>query len=122
MNFVNRPNVPYGLLIPSNTKIANDYTFDASNGTVEVRDIDFIRAIAITNLNNGVLLFNPSMIGTRAQRSNGLINLSVDTTGMNDADQLLILYEYAGDDIASVLCLIRDELEKQTRILEKIKA
>lgn len=73
------------------------YTFDASAQTItltglptiELRDIGLI-----TNLTDGVVIYNPQDVNKLATISGNVITLAYDTTAMSDTDELQIPINY----------------------------
>ena len=74
--------------------VATDYTFDASAKTVVVASADYKRMLYIVNTTHGTViynLYNKDLSGTLGASG---VTLDFDTTVyMNDADDLLVLYE-----------------------------
>lgn len=110
-------------ILPSNTKISKDYSFNAQSKKVTVNDIDLRTIVLVVNLAANVVIYNPTSAVTNGTL-NGVPNviiLEYDTSRMSDNDDLMILYEYEQEDLSSGLECILTELQKQTKILQKIK-
>jgi hypothetical protein len=77
-------------------KLIENYTFDASAGTIAFDDYANIyleRILIITNVTAGVIIFiasNPLKTGTVLTN---VVTLTHDTVAMNDGDALFVLYE-----------------------------
>ena len=77
------------------TKI-DKYTFDASAKTVEFvgyDNIDLNRVLLITNVTDGIILFNFADSAKVGSVTNNVLTLDHDTTSMSDSDDLLIFYQ-----------------------------
>ena len=72
------------------------YSFDASAKTVEFigyDNIDLNRVLLITNVTDGIILFNFADSAKVGSVTNNVLTLDYDTTSMSDSDDLLIFYQ-----------------------------
>src|SRR5687768_13264939 len=75
-------------------QLISNYTFDASAQTVTLTDFDTIelkRVLLITNVTDNVIIYNFAVTGGTV--AGNALTLDYDTTGMDDTDELAILYE-----------------------------
>jgi len=103
----------------SNTSVSTNYSFDATNKVVTIKDSDYSFPVTITNLKTGDVIFNIN--GTNAGDIKGsVVYLSFNTTSMNNDDQLVIVYVRSVMDDSIILNNILNELSIQTEILKSI--
>lgn len=77
-------------------KLISDYTFDASAKTItfnEYASIDLASVLLITNVTDGVIIYNFSSALLNGTVSGNVLTLTYDTSTMSDADTLQIWYE-----------------------------
>ncbi|MHA2403600.1 MAG: hypothetical protein ACXADH_11465 [Candidatus Kariarchaeaceae archaeon] len=78
----------------ANSKVCNDYSFDASAQTVTVSRSDVDRVLYIVNSTRNEVIYNPYDDAKLGTLSGNVLTLDFPTnTAMQDGDQLLILYE-----------------------------
>lgn len=75
-----------------NSKLATDYSFDVSNGTVLIHNQDFGTCLNIVNQTRGKTIFNPWLPDVTGRQEGEAIYLEASLRGMADEDILLIQY------------------------------
>lgn len=82
------------------TIVVENYTFDASAKTITLLGLSAVSLAGmkiITNITDGIIIYqfnSPTKGGTLA---GNVLTLEYDTTAMDDADTLMILYDNPGD-------------------------
>jgi hypothetical protein len=80
--------------LSGNSKVASDYTFDASAKTVTISDGDYKRMLYVVNTTYGEVIYNPYNKDLSGTLSGTGVTLDFDTSVyMADTDNLLVLYE-----------------------------
>ncbi len=77
-------------------QIITNYTFDASAQTITFNDytsIELERLTLITNLTDGVIIYQFNNVAKGGTVTGNVLTLTLDTTAMDDADDLQIFYE-----------------------------
>lgn len=83
-----------------------DYTFDASEKTVtfvETQAIKLEGVMAIVNVTDGIIIYNPSDPALIGSASGKVLTLTYNTTTMSDTDDLLVLYDDSGSKTKKAL-------------------
>ena len=76
--------------------LVTNYTFDASEKTVTFNEFSAItleRVLIITNVTDGIIIYNFASQNLTGSVSTNILSLVYDTTTMDDADDLQIWYE-----------------------------
>ncbi len=110
-------------LLTSNSKISENYEFDASAQCANVNEKDLERFLYVINTTDNIVIYDPSTPGLGGVLSGDRIIFTFDTTSMNDADQLLIVYEPKENDDTRQLNMLRyilDELKVNNLYLQEI--
>lgn len=119
MSFIDTDN----FIVPGNTKVSRNYYFDPTGGFVSISEIDVFEIVAVVNLTRSRILYNPTETGLGGEKiGHQAINLTLDTTGMSKDDVLLVVYvpNVVEDPLIDILTNIHQELQNQTKILNKI--
>lgn len=104
------------IIITGNTRVSNNYSFNASTKLVTVNDKDFNKVVSIINQETNDVLYNigdPSLSGTIY---NTEVLLDFDTTSMDDSDTLFILYEAIVVD--NIERLLQKQIDNQKQIIK----
>ncbi len=103
------------------SKTSTNFRFDALNSSVTIKDADFVRCLYITNLNSNEVMYNVTDEFLGGTVDGIMITVDFDTSGMDDTDSLLVIYDSKDlreDDI--LLRNIYDELRENNKLLKKI--
>lgn len=77
-------------------RLIDKYTFDHNAQTVTFTDyatIDLEKVLVITDVTQGIILFNFACLGLTGSVSGNVLTLDYDTTALSNYDKLLIYYE-----------------------------
>ena len=107
-------------VFPSNTKISNNFSFNPQNGTLTINEADFRNFCLIINVDEGVVLYNPTTSVTNGTISGQTVSFNYNTSKMSELDKILVIYEYTSESNGVVLSCILSELQDMTKLLRKI--
>lgn len=108
-------------LTTGRSRTSTKYTFNATTKTVAIEDFDFIRFLLIVNATDGVVIYNPLSAAQGGVTISKSINLTYDTTSMNDSDELIVLYEcFESNEVINLLGTLVEQGKEQIKILKKI--
>lgn len=108
-------------VLTGQSKVSEKYRFDALNGTVTIKDPDFVTALVIVNLRFDTVIYDPTSTTLGGTIDGTMVALTFNTSGMDNTDPLLIAYD--AKDLRqedTLFRLIYDELQAQTKLLKKI--
>ena len=81
------------ILATSASKVATNVIFDSSNKTITINDADCKEVLFAINVTDGIVIFDPATPGKTGTRTSKNVSLVFDTSSMNHADDLLVIYE-----------------------------
>lgn len=102
------------------------YTFDASTRTITfVDDITVQEILVITNVTDGIIIYNFACEGFTGELSGKILTLEFDTRSMSDTDDLLVILQQndtsVEDGLADVTTVSNRQQVTLANILEELK-
>ena len=117
MTYINKKNIPK----LDSLKQSENYTYYSTSSTIVVNDSDFKTVVSVYNVTINKMMFilgDESLSGTFR---NNELTLNNTFTGVNDNDNLLILYKPVElETIDDLLREIKEELIKLNKVTNKI--
>lgn len=105
-------------------KLIQNYNFDASNKTITLNESDSVgieQLLLITNVTDGVIIYNFADSLKNATISSNVITLEYDTTGMDDSDKLQIFIDVQNTDFDDLTDILKYGLVEIVRQLQSMR-
>jgi hypothetical protein len=114
--FSNNQNLSTG-----SAKIAHEWDFSASDGTISLHKKDLNKFLYIVNITDNIVIYDPVDTSRGGTRTDHSMNLGYDTSAMSDSDDLLIIYEpFIMDEMPDLAQEILTELQTTNKLLKKV--
>ncbi len=81
------------ILNTASSKLATKFSFDAALQRLTVNEEYFFELLFVINTTDNIIIYNPSVTSKGGTKDQNRTVFTFDTTSMNDADDLLIVYE-----------------------------
>lgn len=102
-------------------KLIQSYSFDASNKTITLNELDNVeieQLLIITNVTDGIIIYNFADSLKNATINSNVINLEYDTTSMDDSDNLQIFIDVQNADFDELTDILKYGLVEVVRQIQ----
>lgn len=108
------------LITTSNTKFIDSYSFNTTNGTVQING-GFDTILYIVDLAQDVVIYNPLQVGKGGSITGNTLTLNYPMDGLSDTDKLLIVADFTPQEtVTTEIQLLRELMETNNKLLNKI--